>query len=317
MNPMERTMNENDQDMPAAPVIGRVAFGPDPSESQDRRGHPAGNPNVNMQVKWPHGQQAETQAGLGKPTLRMSATFAEISAALAAAQGEIQNPVMDKTAEVRNKEGKFAYRFSYASLGSMLNEARRALSKQHIALLQGLQEGGPQRPGLVQVCTTLIHKSGEWIESVITVSGDRNDPQAFAGRQTYAKRQALQALIGITGEDDRDANEDGDADVYDRRGGTMQREAAPPRPPATSDGDISQMQKMFIDLREKLCACKTLIDAKLVLAATEDLKRLWRARKDSPMILFQQVNGEMEKRGAGWSFPASDIEAIIAEISKE
>jgi len=54
--------------------------------------------------------------------------------------------------------------------------------------------------------TILGHKSGQYIESLMTVKPTKNDPQGTGSALTYMRRYAMQAVLGIPSEDD-DGNE--------------------------------------------------------------------------------------------------------------
>ena len=125
--------------------------------------------------------------------MRTSEQINEISAALSKAQGEVANPVFNKT----NPH----FKSSYADLSSVLNAVRPVLSKNNISIMQltNLEESG------LVLYTRLTHNSGQWIESVypVTASGKH---QEIAASLTYAKRLSLSAIVGVSGEDDDDGN---------------------------------------------------------------------------------------------------------------
>ena len=125
--------------------------------------------------------------------MKTSDAINEISAALAKAQGEVANPVFNKT----NPH----FKSSYADLSSVLNAVRPALSKNGISIMQmtNLEEAG------IVLYTRLCHVSGQWIESVypVTTSGKH---QEIAAALTYAKRLSLSAIVGVAGEEDDDGN---------------------------------------------------------------------------------------------------------------
>jgi len=125
--------------------------------------------------------------------MRTSETINEISVALSKAQGEVANPVFNKT----NPH----FKSSYADLSSVLNAVRPVLSKNGISIMQltNLEESG------LVLYTRLTHSSGQWIESVypVTASGKH---QEIAASLTYAKRLSLSAIVGVAGEDDDDGN---------------------------------------------------------------------------------------------------------------
>lgn len=127
---------------------------------------------------------------------RRSETLGKLAAALAKAQGEIENAEKD----VKGNYGK------YATLASTWDSIRGPLSKNEIAIYQ--------RPltvnGKLCMCTMLIHSSGEFIddselEMIFDRSGGRISPmQAMGSAQTYARRYTLQAATGVAPADDDD-----------------------------------------------------------------------------------------------------------------
>jgi len=104
--------------------------------------------------------------------MKTSEQINEIATALAKAQGEVANPVFNKT----NPH----FRSKYADLSSVLNVVRPALSKNNISIMQmtNIEEAG------VVLYTRLTHTSGQWIESVypVTASGKH---QEIAAALTY------------------------------------------------------------------------------------------------------------------------------------
>jgi hypothetical protein len=137
---------------------------------------------------------------------RCSDSIGAIAAALAKAQGELQNPEKSLIATVRSPFPREADRsFRYASLASGLDIVRKALGCQEIATIQ--TTAIDQDSGQIRLTTLLAHASGEWISSdwpVCPIS-DTVSPQRMGTALSYARRYALFALVGIAGEDDLDA----------------------------------------------------------------------------------------------------------------
>lgn len=124
-----------------------------------------------------------------------SETVGAIAAALAKAQSVMRNPAFDKQ--------NSAYQgFRYASLGAHLDAIRNPLSANGISVVQPTAVA---EAGRVHVTTMLLHTSGEWIASEITMPCG-NTAQAVGSALTYARRYSLAALVGIVGEDDDDGN---------------------------------------------------------------------------------------------------------------
>lgn len=136
-------------------------------------------------------------------------TRAKIAAALAAAQSEMTGAAKDaKNPHFGNK---------YADLASVV-DACRPLSKHGIAILQPTSADGNK----VTVRTLLIHSSGEWVSSDLTMTAKDASPQAIGSAITYGRRYGLMAMVGIAPEDD-----DGEA-AEGRGNGQQARQAVAP-----------------------------------------------------------------------------------------
>jgi hypothetical protein len=124
--------------------------------------------------------------------LRTSPEIAELCAALADAQGEIEMAAKDAKNPHFNR--------TYADLASVWRACRPALARQGLAVIQVITDG--------TLVTRLVHKSGQWIEGDvrITLDGDRgrSSIQAFGSSLTYLRRYALSAMVGVAPDDDTD-----------------------------------------------------------------------------------------------------------------
>lgn len=136
----------------------------------------------------------ETEETIESPSRRMmSEQIGELAAALAKAQGEIESAV-------KSQANPF-FKSKYADLAEVWKAAREPLSKNTLAVVQ-LTQGGPET---VSIETVLVHSSGQWIRSELTLKPVKADPQGIGSAITYGRRYAMAAIIGITQEDD-DAN---------------------------------------------------------------------------------------------------------------
>src|SRR6516165_4703690 len=137
---------------------------------------------------------------------RSSETVGKIAGALAKAQAELENPEKSLTATIPAVFPREESRtFRYASLASGLEIVRKCLSKHEIATVQATAID--RDSGLIQLTTTLVHGSGEWMASdwpVCPVS-ETAAAHRMGAALTYARRYALFTLVGIAGEDDLDA----------------------------------------------------------------------------------------------------------------
>ena len=120
--------------------------------------------------------------------MKTSEQINELAAALAAAQGMMENAIMNRT----NPH----FKTKYADLAAVLNAARKPLSANGLAIVQTIGDG--------VLHTRLLHTSGQWIasEHPLPMSGR---PQEIGSALTYARRYSLSALIGIAADEDDDA----------------------------------------------------------------------------------------------------------------
>lgn len=117
-----------------------------------------------------------------------------LAAALAKAQAEIQHAKEDAT----NPH----FKSKYATLASIWNACRAQLSKNGLAIVQKVSGAGDNK---ATVTTKLIHVSGEFEESSLTVQAMDAKPQSLGSAITYARRYGLAAMVGVAPSEDDDA----------------------------------------------------------------------------------------------------------------
>lgn len=83
---------------------------------------------------------------------------------------------------------------SYVELEDALAEAVPLLNKYNFYLAHTVDQNC--------LLTTLLHTSGQWIESAIPLINKKGDDQGQGGSITYAKRYGLLSILGIPTEDD-------------------------------------------------------------------------------------------------------------------
>lgn len=122
----------------------------------------------------------------------------ELAKALAAAQGEIKNAVKDQANPF--------FKSKYADLAGIVDACKIPLSQNGIAVIQGthtsLNAQGEPISVVVQLETMIVHSSGQWISSIITMTPNKFDPQGIGSCLTYARRYALASMVGVAPEDD-------------------------------------------------------------------------------------------------------------------
>jgi hypothetical protein len=145
----------------------------------------------------------------------LSHTTPELMAALAAAQGSIENAI----------KGSINPHFKsrYADLAEVLNTIRPTFAAHGLNLVQSTGYDGT----LVSVDTVIGHASGGFVVSTAACVPAKSDAQGIGAATTYLRRYSAAAMCGIAQEDD-----DGNAAAHNRT-------TAPPRQqpePAKSAG---------------------------------------------------------------------------------
>ena len=123
-----------------------------------------------------------------KPSLRQ-----EFAASLHAAQSEMSNPKKDSTNPFFDSQ--------YLSLPQLLTSVREVLNRHDLILIQE----PVNRDNMVGCTTILMHKNGYMSFHGPLLLPSKQDAQGFGAAVSYARRYALQSVLGLAGEDD-DAN---------------------------------------------------------------------------------------------------------------
>ena len=131
----------------------------------------------------------------------------ELATAMAKFQAEVKPALKGSTNPY--------FKSKYADLQSCWDAAREALTKNGLSVVQGGPpiHGGsslavlpPPNGETVTVETRLMHTSGQWIESSLTMKPAKADPQGVGSAVTYARRYALAAILGLVADEDDDGN---------------------------------------------------------------------------------------------------------------
>lgn len=152
----------------------------------------------------------------------------KLAKALLAAQGDM--PAVDRD----GTNPHFSSRFT--TLDNLIAKTRPVLNKHGLVLIQAPSQDGDGNPTLT---TTLIHESGESIESTMPLLLTKNDPQAMGSSLTYAKRYALAAFLAIADQEDDDGNAASEAASKGKQFGGTRLEPSP------------KQLKFFTDLAEE------------------------------------------------------------------
>ena len=97
------------------------------------------------------------------------------------------------------------FKSSYADLAEIIKVSKPVLAKHGLTIIQGhtkyISGDGDKRFHYVH--TTIIHSSGQTFDcGEVPVLATKADAQGFGAGETYAKRYAWQAAIGLPTEDD-------------------------------------------------------------------------------------------------------------------
>jgi len=142
--------------------------------------------NEEIQTK-PLVQTEETHPIL---SLHASPTLGKIGLAMSKAQIRIRGAVKDSSNPY--------FKSSYADLASVWDACHEAINENEIGIFQLPSTEGNK----VTVVTLLVHSSGEWLMSELSMTAKQGDPQAIGSLITYCRRYALGAMAGVCPVDD-------------------------------------------------------------------------------------------------------------------
>lgn len=119
----------------------------------------------------------------------------ELATALAKAQAQIKGALKDSNNPF--------FKSDYADLASCWEACRGPLTSHGLSVIQTFDSRviteGTIHTALV---TTLMHSSGQWIDSTVPIMPIKNDPQTFTATVTYLRRSSLSSIVGLAQIDD-------------------------------------------------------------------------------------------------------------------
>jgi len=121
----------------------------------------------------------------------------ELGAALVKFQGNMPHVV-------KGADNPF-FKSKYADLASIMQAVAPMLAECGLAVTQ-LAEIDESERGNVNLTTMLLHASGQYIASTISMSPVKQDPQAYGSAITYARRYAVCSILGLAPDEDDDGN---------------------------------------------------------------------------------------------------------------
>jgi hypothetical protein len=146
-----------------------------------------------------------------------SETIGKLADALAKAQAEIEPAKMNsRNPFLKNK---------YADLSSVVDSFKGPLSKHGLSFVQMVTAPEDDSTGVIELTTLLMHSSGEWLQSTMSMRWEKGKgqtiQQSIGVAISYARRYSLSAMLGIVSDEDTDGSV---ADVKPKRKKMTQEE---------------------------------------------------------------------------------------------
>lgn len=138
----------------------------------------------------------------------------ELITAMAKAMAEY--PVIGK-----NRTNPF-FKSDYADFNSIMAAVRPALSKHGLVLIQ--YTSIDQESGARTLHSSIMHSSGQWMETRERITPEANNDQKWASTITYKKRHQAMAILNITIDDDA-SDDDAEENMKDTRVQQLQGKA--------------------------------------------------------------------------------------------
>ena len=124
--------------------------------------------------------------------MNQSESITDLATALCLAQAEMGGAIKDSNNPF--------FKSSYADLTSVIKAIKEPFAKYGLSFVQlPVTSAGGNGVG---VSTMLMHKSGQWLQGEYLLPMDKVTPQGAGSAITYARRYALQSLVGIPSVDD-------------------------------------------------------------------------------------------------------------------
>lgn len=210
--------------------------------------------------------------------MRQSESIKNLLPALMDAQKEI--PTMPKNAK--------AYGYNYTDLDTITSVIKPILARHNISYMQSV---GMDDEGRSTLTTRIFSRDGEYIEDVtilpVIQSAKNNSAQTMGMAITYVRRYALCAMLGITSDEDVDANTvmsnstpQSVSNVQHAMNGTVSRQP---------NSDVSAEINRLISM----------VDANGAAVFSDDEKNSFRAmwKQKPPMQILSEVKAALKAKG--------------------
>ena len=125
--------------------------------------------------------------------MNQSAELDKLATALAAAQAALSGA---KKSAINPH-----FKNHYATLQDVWEAAREVLAPNGLSVVQTYEATDGK---LMNIRTTLLHTSGQWIAGVLSMAPQQANPQGIASASTYGRRYGLASILGIVADEDDD-----------------------------------------------------------------------------------------------------------------
>ena len=186
--------------------------------------------------------------------MKQSESITDLATALCLAQAEMGGAVKDSNNPF--------FKSSYADLTSVIKVIKEPFARHGLSFVQlPVTSAGGNGIG---VTTMLMHSSGQWIQSEYLLPMDKVTPQGAGSAITYARRYALQSLVGIPSVDD-----DSEMAMY-------RNEPAPVQaPPAKRVSKALMQSLMTLVIEAEATGEHTLMNEALAELDENEKQKLW------------------------------------------
>lgn len=214
--------------------------------------------------------------------MRQSESIKNLLPALMDAQKEI--PTMPKNAK--------AYGYNYTDLDTITSVIKPILARHNISYMQSV---GMDDEGRSTLTTRIFSRDGEYIEDVtmlpVIQSAKNNSAQTMGMAITYVRRYALCAMLGITSDEDVDAN------TFNAPQQQQQQQQAPQNVQNVTNamnGTVTETRNIGVEIKNLLES----VDANGMAIFTETDKERFRAECKSKGLsaVLSDVQNELTRR---------------------
>tara|TARA_R100001377_G_scaffold71998_1_gene47725 strand:- start:367 stop:975 length:609 start_codon:yes stop_codon:yes gene_type:complete len=185
--------------------------------------------------------------------MNQSESITDLATALCLAQAEMGGAIKDSN--------NTFFKSSYADLTSVIKVIKEPFSKYGLSFVQlPVTSAGGNGVG---VSTMLMHKSGQWLQSEYLLPMDKVTPQGAGSAITYARRYALQSLVGIPSVDD-----DSEMAMY-------RNEPEPVAPPAKRVSKKLMQDLVALVIESEATSEHTMMNEALAELDENEKQKLW------------------------------------------